>query len=55
MKVTGIFGILLSQDGFKSDCPGKMKNESTRKLLYFLFFLSSDMRNLESRKKIVEI
>ena len=53
MKATGICVILLSQGGFKSDCPGKMKNEITRKL--FHFFLFSGIRNLESRKKIVEI
>ena len=53
MKATGICVILLSQDGFKSDCPGKMKNESTQKLFYFFLFFG--IRNLESRKKIVEI
>ena len=46
----GIFVILLIQDGFKyyGDKYRKMK---VLENYYYYFFLSSDIRNLKSRKK----
>ena len=51
--MTDIFVILLSQDSFKyyGDKYRKMK---VLEIILF-YFLSSDIRNRESRKKIVEI
>ena len=51
--MTDIFVILLSQDSFKyyGDKYRKMK---VLEIILF-YFLSSDIRNPESRKKIVEI
>ena len=45
MKAPGIFVILMSQDGFKSEFPG---NESTQKVFYFIF-LFSEILNQEKK------
>lgn len=44
-----ITSITLSQDGFKSDCPGKIKNESTLKSFYFFHPPTSEVLNQEKK------
>ena len=51
--MTDIFVILLSQDSFKY-YGGKYRKMKVLEIILF-YFLSSDIRNPESRKKIVEI